>query len=407
VNTSLPRFRCSELDRTFRCHGWISLAESPAAQEANETTSEVASRGTWGHYLIARWALLYMQAYAPDDFPRPQSEYPKWSPVDRWAILFCVRELRATADADMVIEVEVELVVEFDRFILSGHIDVLGINAAATRAKFWDWKLGRLNVDPADVNNQVLGYIVLLFLIYETLEEVTGYLVQPFADVDDGYERVTEVRVQRHQLPQIIAWLVSQIHRALDNRLALDSGEKQCRYCPAVAVCPVIRLQINDMKYLMTEEEVQRISTQEEDMTVLVDVYTDLRALASAQDAAKDRLRHRLHKEGNRMQLPDGRRVYFKKKTTKRYFDVRGKEQFDLVAGKLGETLAMNLYNASVKKVEEEFAQSEHARRPDGTALPKTSKKGESVESKFAAAFEGHVGEMKADILHIDPPEGQ
>ena len=94
-----PRFRCSGLDRVFRCHGSYSLTYAPAAREDEEDEdSEMAAVGTWGHYLVARWALRRFLAYAPPGgLPRPAKKPEKWSNFARWAVEYCCRQLLTQA----------------------------------------------------------------------------------------------------------------------------------------------------------------------------------------------------------------------------------------------------------------------------------------------------------------------
>lgn len=281
-----PTFRCSELPRILACNGSATITamvEPRSGSEGNE--------GTALHWSIAQRICRELGGFGQERLT-PTCSIQVAKNVT-WIEDFCFREVQNNTPADWALEVEVPLAYTFDRFILSGHIDALAINYEATEAIGWDYKTGYESVDPAEYNDQVLGYIVLLRRAYPSLRRVTFFIVQPRNDEDDGFQRVSKVVVDGEALEKCVAFLEKRIDVALDNPLLLNSGMVQCHWCSAAVQCPAIHAEINAMKMLLTPENLARIKNQADDAT-LADIVMTARTIENPIKDAKAMLHDRI-----------------------------------------------------------------------------------------------------------------
>ncbi len=232
-----PVLRCSELDRVLSCPGSRVLSELVAPRVGNE-----GAAGTRIHGHIA----YKLEGSHISTMGEPESLW-LGNPFDKWIADFCIREVRDNLPDDWSLECEGEYAYEFDDFILTGHPDAVAINPDVTEAKGWDYKTGTVAVDPAEVNEQVLGYIVLLLRAYPTLRKITFYIVQPRNDEDEGFKRVSEVTLtfDGTQAYDFLKSFEARVTRALQNSNEVDSGRKQCRFCPVSVQCPAINADMD------------------------------------------------------------------------------------------------------------------------------------------------------------------
>jgi hypothetical protein len=113
----------------------------------------------------------------------------------------------------------------------SGKADYIGIRDK--KALVLDYKFGRIPVDDASKNDQLIWLAVLVFTNYN-VDRITVAIVQPLCgvptlhtyDVDD---------LQR------LRWKVLSLIRRIDHPHApLRAGEAQCKYCKALHICPAV-----------------------------------------------------------------------------------------------------------------------------------------------------------------------
>lgn len=191
--------------------------------------------------------------------------------------------------------VEVELEHEFNRWINRGHLDWLAISPDVTQAKGGDYKTGRIPVDPAHNNEQAFSYLCLVKLNWDTVRCVDFDLIQPRLTEDDEFERISTVRVEGRALELAPAALDARACQALDRPMDLDSGPKQCRWCPLMFTlqCPALRKDRDMAKLTMTQEAVAAIRRQPND-DQLVEWVSVMRTLKPAAEAAEEALHQRL-----------------------------------------------------------------------------------------------------------------
>ena len=278
--------RCSELDRVLLCNGSMTLSRLVSPRRGDE-----GQEGEALHW-IAHSKLRKEVAAVGDIGPCPV--LPKSLSFSAWIADYYVSFIREVVPADWSLECEVPLSYEFDRFILSGHIDDCAMNADATEAIIFDLKTGRDPVDPADNNEQVFGYGCLLLRAYPTLRKITAYIVQPLNDEDEGYRRISEPMVlEGDVLARSLAVLESRINAALDNSMEVDDSPKACNWCPVAMQCPAVIARRESMKLKLTDEALASIKETPDDAVLgswVVAGRIISRPLGDATDLAKERI---------------------------------------------------------------------------------------------------------------------
>lgn len=286
--------RCSSLDQLIRCPA-SDILQDKAIYRAQQT---VTLDGTYMHWMIAdtqirEYGATSNEAQRPPVFPEA------YSPKDmQWAIDYCVRLAVDDAPDDWYLMVENHYAWQFDRFILSGHVDYVSMSPDCTQAYGKDWKTGYAWTDPAAQNWQVLGYIVLLSKAYPSLKSISFDIVQPRARQDDtaSDERVSTVTVEGADLAQAASYLESKINEVLDNPYQLETGPKQCQYCKAKLICPGLQEVRNRMKIKLTPEYISRLQAEPDD-DALVELFTDAKTLEPVIEVVKAMVKHRLEKD--------------------------------------------------------------------------------------------------------------
>jgi hypothetical protein len=283
-----PRIRCSELDRILSCPGsrlLNEIVELPVSQDGIE--------GSAIHYEVA-WRIVNELAGSQPDggLPYPEGVPPgyKIPSYSAWIVDWCFRCLEHVP-ANWVVEVETALEWEFDRFILTGHIDVPTTSPDGLEADDYDWKTGINPVEPAESNEQVAGYMVLRRLNYG-IEKARFTIAQPRNNEDQGDQRESHVElVGAEALDRLVASLEARVNSALDRQMELESG-KQCKYCVGLA-CPVLRKLKDLMKMTLTPQGLGEIRKTMPDAE-LVDLVADARTLKKPINDAEEILKERL-----------------------------------------------------------------------------------------------------------------
>lgn len=313
----MTSIRCSDLDRILACPGSLTLCSLVAKRQGED-----GAEGSCLHHDAATRIVRDLGGSAPDGLGLPDPGWPSLK-VSKWISDFYLRHVSENAPEGWSLEVEAALSYEFDGFILSGHIDCVAISPDGTEAIGWDLKSGYDPVDSAEQNWQMLGYIVLLKRAYPGLQKCTFYVVQPRNDEDEGFQRVSEATIEcindeDDLMDTAVSGLVARIRLALANPLSLDTGRKQCRFCPAKLQCPATIAQRDDMKITMTRDQLAAIKSVPDD-AVLADWVIAGRVVGVAIDDAEKLAKERIAATGELL-AHDGTRITIK--TTKGSYTV-------------------------------------------------------------------------------------
>lgn len=321
-----PVIRCSSLDQLLSCPGSRTLLEVIGALRMDDSDSW---EGAWCHWEAAR-RLIEEHGAVPPEGGLKAPDIPKdFEPTSfaKWMVEFYLREVLLSAGSERAIEVECEMLQEFDRFWLSGHGDSNSVNADCTELDFDDLKTGINPVDQAESNWQVFGYAVLFKRQWPTLKRIRGKIVQPRMTEDVG-KRVTGAiigmdgcrsnedgaLINTMTIEEIAGVLEAHINAALDDAMRLTSGIKQCRWCDAWLKCPAIDEEIKEMKtVLLTQELLKKIKAEPDD-AALARIALAAKLLDSKFESAREMLKARLEVE-KLITLEDGTRCFIETKS--------------------------------------------------------------------------------------------
>lgn len=281
-----PIKRCSSLDRDLLCNGAPTLCSRVDPRQGEEGTE-----GTALHQ-IAHLRMVTELGAVGDPGVAVECKATKFS---AWISDYYYNFVKETTPADWSLEVEAHLEYEFDRFILSGHIDCLAMSADGSEAIIFDLKTGYIPVDIAEENEQVFGYNCVLLMAYPDLNKITSYIIQPRNDPDEGDQRISgPLVIEGDTLSNCLPTMERRINASLDNAMELNSGSVQCKWCPAAIQCPALIKERELMRHTLTEEEVARITRQPEDTTLadwVIASKTLNRPIEDAVTLAKERVK--------------------------------------------------------------------------------------------------------------------
>jgi PD-(D/E)XK nuclease superfamily len=363
-----PVFRCSELATVLWCPG--SKLLTGRLRAARKDTTQAAA-GKWMHARAAH------RLRDEEGATGPVFDLPKFDAnrFHHWIVDYYIDTVRMYVESQLAIAYEQEMTWEFDRFILSGHMDVFAIDAQATEFTIGDLKSGPDPVTPADENAQVLGYMVLAGLNYPTAQRGNAFLCQPLNNPDDGLERVTVARAEnRAALETQARYLERELNHALDRQYDLNSdGWRQCHYCPAALVCPAFLGDLLAMKMTLTPEALAAIP-EEPDIERLFEFETAKKKFSDPFDRAHEALKEKVQEMGG-AELKDGTKLYVVDRPGKRTITNNALATDRL--SDLPDALFHETYSFSAGAIEEALATHR--------GLPKTSKKGESGQSAYKA----------------------
>ena len=280
------------MDRVLECNGSITLVPRVKRRQGNE-----GHEGSMIHWMIADRIIREMGGIAPDGGLKPPDvpDGYKLPRMSEWMVDWAIRHVRETIPDDWSLMVEVPIAYEFDRFILSAHEDLLAISPDGRLSKGIDWKTGRDPVDPADSNEQVATYLTLQKRAWDSLEAAEFQIAQPRVDEEMGFERISTVSV--NNLDVIVAGMERRVNAAIDNALEINSGRKQCAWCPVGIQCPALREELKAMKLKLTPESISLVK-QVPDDALLGDWVITMRKLKRPTDDAEELLHERITAAG-------------------------------------------------------------------------------------------------------------
>lgn len=302
-----PEFRCSGLDRVITCHGARALdTRFPRTSK----DSEVSVAGSRMHAVGAK-RLIAAGAIGVAD---PIYANDTLEGFDAWITEFWVSTVLDLVPTGWAIEVESEMSVEFSRFVLSGHLDVLALSPDGTEAMILDLKTGYNPVDPADCNWQLAGYAALLRHTIPTIRRVKLVIVQPRNNPDEGYERVSEADVDFGDT-DVSGLIEQELDAVLDDPCTFCTAKKACAYCPFPLICPATIALKKAMKVTITKSAFDEL-TDEPTLDQLGEWVRDGKIIEKAVESAREKLKDTL--KDQTITLEDGTRVYLKDSKTPR-----------------------------------------------------------------------------------------
>ena len=284
-----PRYRCSELDQVLSCPA--SHVLKPIFGESEGGT--VAWDGNLIHWQTA-WSLVKeLGAAQPDGGIPPPHAPPSYQlpAYVSWIAPWLFWHVKEEVPKEWALEVEPPLEYEFDRWTLTGHLDAAATSPDGMESRDFDYKTGRIPVDPADCNEQVGGYVALRRQLYG-IEKAKFTILQPWNDEDEGYQRVSVVEVDgADKLDALVETLDRRVCSAMDRADELATG-KHCLYCCGYR-CPAILQLHADMKLRLTPEMLAKVV---KDMPEgdLVDLVAEASTLAKPIDDLREQLKTRL-----------------------------------------------------------------------------------------------------------------
>ncbi len=304
-----PTFRCSQLPQVLNCHGSLTLVPLVDDRQGDE-----GYEGSEIHWTIAH-RLITEQGATPPEGGLATSGTPRGYRIPRtseWMVDWALRVVADHIDPFHALQVEGEFFAEFDRFNLSGHIDVNSINGAGTVFVGGDWKTGYKPVAPAELNDQFLGYLVLAKLAWPGLTWAKFFGAQPRNSEEDGFQRVSIVELDGEQLENCVISLEERINAALDDAMTVDSGPLQCAWCPVGIQCPAIQAEIELMKVALTPESLAAIKGSADD-ALLGQIVISARSFSKAVEDAETLLKERIQAQGS-VTAAGGTRITLKEK---------------------------------------------------------------------------------------------
>jgi hypothetical protein len=285
-----PRFRCSELDRLLSCPASHTLNQIVAPRAGDAVSWE----GTMLHWETAWRLVKELGASQPDGgLPLPEGvpHGYKLPSYVAWIVPWLFDAVASEVPPSWALEVEPALEWEFDRWILTGHLDVAATSPDGKESKDFDFKCGRIPVDVAECNEQVGGYIVLRRMNYG-VESARFTIPQPWNDEDEGFQRLSTVAIHgADKLDALVKTLDHRVCYALDHADELSTG-RQCTYCCGLS-CPAILSLKDQMKTLLTPEMLANVKRTHSDAE-LVDLFAEARVLTKPIEDLKEQLVGRL-----------------------------------------------------------------------------------------------------------------
>lgn len=385
-----PVIRCSSLGQLLSCPGSQTLRALVNARDGDESYE-----GQYRHWETAWRIVNELGADQPDGgllLPRVPAGYepPKYS---EWMTGFFFNHAKHAYPDDWAMEVELPLCFEFDRFFLSGHLDLSGVNVDASACRGSDWKCVYKPVPPAAENDQVLGYICLHARAYPQLTYQAFDIVQPrITEEEDGIQRVSTVELDRDGIQKCLASLNDRVNAALENPMQLETGMRQCAWCQAAIQCPAIQQEIEQMKMTLTPEMLAKIKAEADDAT-LAEIVISSRIVQRPVEDAKDLLKERIAAKGAVISA-GGTRITAK--TTAGAYKIYDPVSFFNVVQTLITDKAKLAHALSYPggRIKDAIAEDRD--------VPRTGKPGNSAEDIFNAALAPYCEQGKKVTLQFD-----
>ncbi len=376
----IPAFRCSSLDRVLLCPGSMTLVPLVAPRKGAE-----GDEGTFLHWLAH--SKLKAEHGATGELG-PSPAIPKTINFCAWIADYYVRFVRDNAPPDWSLECEVAMAYDFDGFSLSGHVDSVAVNTEGTEAIGFDLKTGRDPVDPADNNEQILGYSILLLRAYPDLKKITFWIVQPCNDEDEGFERCSSVVIEGALLASATASLEQRLKAAIVRKMEVETSRRACKWCSGAMQCPAAIAERELMKATLTLELLEKIKAVPDDAELAKWVIAG-RTLSRPLEDADKMLRARIAENGQVL-TSDG--LPITTKTSPGSYEItQPLEFYNKLTAELPPERVAACIKPSITKLREEIAEQKQ--------IPVKSSKGASATAYVAGEFGPYMVQRERTIL--------
>lgn len=125
----------------------------------------------------------------------------------------------------------------------SGKVDRVYYNSETGTALVIDYKFGRGEVEPEKSNMQLAGYALLAVDNLPHVVTVYVGILQPYVSRAEKLPR----RWNADEADALRAYISQAIQAAQQPGAELRPGESQCKYCPALATCPAMKLTVQKL----------------------------------------------------------------------------------------------------------------------------------------------------------------
>lgn len=372
------------MPRTLSCYGSPKVFERVKPRDRDD-----GDNGTMVHWHTADILIRDHGAIPPEGGLPPPNVAPSYvlPANDWWMVEWSVSHVLETIPAEWALMVEVELSHEFDRWIITGHADVIAQSPDGKHVKGIDWKTVRVAVDPADENDQVLSYEVLIKQAWpetEAIEFTVAQMRLPFE------ERLSISTITSAEIDACVTSLDQRVCYAIDHSDELETSLKACAWCVGCA-CPAIRADLQNMKMKLTEELLASITAEPND-GLLADFVITARTLTRPIADATEMLHERLERVG---QIVADSGMTVAGYTQKGSYEVLDPIEFiNTVRTDFPTDEAMApLVSFSMTAIKDNLAKTYN--------LPKTSKNGDSADSIFERRYRQLVTQGVRKMLKI------
>jgi hypothetical protein len=215
------RLRCSALPPAFLCGASVRPGEL-VIDEANDAAT-MGTAAHAGHAVMVETGRVQWDAV-------PELAREHGVPERELRVLLAlgqrvwneIRESTPNASAEVAFSYHGDLVHEDDRFVLTGHVDVIGLSIG--EATVIDWKDGRLD---RDHGHQWRGYAFLALMAHPELQRVLGGIVWIREQEFEPYSMTRE---------QALEWLDRLRSKVVhwDGKYRVGN---HCTYCPRAHEC--------------------------------------------------------------------------------------------------------------------------------------------------------------------------
>jgi hypothetical protein len=249
VKTAADFIRPSSLAAIAQCPGRPTMEAAVVNLEGEQPDSPEASMGHQGHEIIGRNIECWRLSQEPGGLGKSWDEIiaqaadetaaAGMSSWDSWCVRFCLEFAR-----DLIAKYGIEpenVLVEHrmgmaDLGMAGGTGDLILV-VPFKRVIVTDWKLGYVETQSADENDQTQAYGVAAAGEFKT-KEVLVYIVTPRAEKD---YRVTSGKFDAKALEESTCWTRAVVARAQSNNQQLAPDYSACVYCRALRQCPAVK----------------------------------------------------------------------------------------------------------------------------------------------------------------------